>query len=209
MVMADQAFEFSAKLEFRPIKDDDIKDLQTYCFSNKTIDEINEEINQDLDRIENGEVFRIIADASGHAIGQVRIERETAQSTTANVGDLHVSAPFRAFGVSAKLIESVVKTASENGIETLEIEVMKSDVAIIDAYRNWGFEERPTIVLQKSITIGGPDEVHDVLENGLAADEDNDELDPELDLENDDLGEMRVKEPETTSEDSHAQQELL
>jgi len=203
--MADQAFEFSAKLEFRPIKDDDIKDLQTYCFSNKTIDEINEEINQDLDRIENGEVFRIIADASGHAIGQVRIERETAQSTTANVGDLHVSAPFRAFGVSAKLIESVVKTASENGIETLEIEVMKSDVAIIDAYRNWGFEERPTTVLQKSITVGGPDEVHDVLESGLAADEDNDELD----LENDDLGEMRVKESETTSEDSHAQQELL
>ena len=53
------------------------------------------------------------------------------------------------------------------------------------------------------------DGVHDVLENGLAADEDNDELDLELDLENDDLGEMRVKEPETTSEDSHAQQELL
>ena len=66
-----------------------------------------------------------------------------------------------------------------------------------------------TIVLQKSITVGGPDEVHDVLENGLATDEDNDELDLELDLENDDLGEMRVKESETTSEDSHAQQELL
>ena len=205
MVMADQAFEFSAKLEFRPMKDDDVQDLQTYCFSNKTIDEIKEEISQDLDRIEKGEVFRIIADAGGHAIGQVRIERATAQSTVANVGGLYVSAPFRAFGVSAKLIESAVKTASENKIETLEIEVMKSDVAIIDAYRNWGFEERPTIILQKSITVGGSNEVPDVLEDKLATDED----DGELSLGNNGSEEVNTEEPETISEDLNAQQELL
>lgn len=205
MVMADQAFEFSAKLEFRPMKDDDVQDLQTYCFSNKTIDEIKEEISQDLDRIEKGEVFRIIADAGGHAIGQVRIERATAQSTVANVGGLYVSAPFRAFGVSAKLIESAVKTASENEIETLEIEVMKSDVAIIDAYRNWGFEERPTIILQKSITVGGSNEVPDVLEDKLATDED----DGELSLGNNGSEEVNTEESETISEDLNAQQELL
>ncbi|MEE3193991.1 MAG: GNAT family N-acetyltransferase [Candidatus Poribacteria bacterium] len=203
--MADQAFEFSAKLEFRPMKDDDVQDLQTYCFSNKTIDEIKEEISQDLDRIEKGEVFRIIADAGGHAIGQVRIERATAQSTVANVGGLYVSAPFRAFGVSAKLIESAVKTASENEIETLEIEVMKSDVAIIDAYRNWGFEERPTIILQKSITVGGSNEVPDVLEDKLATDED----DGELSLGNNGSEEVNTEESETISEDLNAQQELL
>ena len=205
MVMADQAFEFSAKLEFRSMKDDDVQDLQTYCFSNKTIDEIKEEISQDLDRIEKGEVFRIIADAGGHAIGQVRIERATAQSTVANVGGLYVSAPFRAFGVPAKLIESAVKTASENEIETLEIEVMKSDVAIIDAYRNWGFEERPTIILQKSITVGGSNEVPDVLEDELATDED----DGELSLGNNGSEEVNTEEPETISEDLNAQQELL
>jgi len=205
MVMADQAFEFSAKLEFRPMKDDDVQDLQTYCFSNKTIDEIKEEISQDLDRIEKGEVFRIIADAGGHAIGQVRIERATAQSTVANVGGLYVSAPFRAFGVSAKLIESAVETASKNEIETLEIEVMKSDVAIIDAYRNWGFEERPTITLQKSITVGGSNEVPDVSEDKLATDED----DGALSLGNNNSEEVNTEELETTSEDLNAQQELL
>ena len=203
--MADQAFEFSAKLDFRPMKDDDVQDLQTYCFSNKTIDEIKEEISQDLDRIEKGEVFRIIADAGGHAIGQVRIERATAQSTVANVGGLYVSAPFRAFGVSAKLIESAVETASKNEIETLEIEVMKSDVAIIDAYRNWGFEERPTITLQKSITVGGSNEVPDVSEDKLATDED----DGALSLGNNNSEEVNTEEPETTSEDLNAQQELL
>ena len=203
--MADQAFEFSAKLEFRPMKDDDVQDLQTYCFSNKTIDEIKEEISQDLDRIEKGEVFRIIADAGGHAIGQVRIERATAQSTVANVGGLYVSAPFRAFGVSAKLIESAVETASKNEIETLEIEIMKSDVAIIDAYRNWGFEERPTITLQKSITVGGSNEVPDVLEDKLATDED----DGELSLGNNGSEEVNTEESETISEDLNAQQELL
>jgi len=205
MVMGDQAFEFSATLEFRPMTGDDVQDLQTYCFSNKTIDEINEEINQDLERIENGEVFRIIADAGGHAIGQVRIERATAQSTIANVGGLYVSAPFRAFGVSAKLIESAVKTASENGIETLEIEVMKSDIAIIDAYRNWGFEERPTIILQKSITAGKPNETLNVLKNELYSNENDGELNPE----DSGLEETNIQESEPISEDLNAQQELL
>jgi len=203
--MGDQAFEFSATLEFRPMTGDDVQDLQTYCFSNKTIDEINEEINQDLERIENGEVFRIIADAGGHAIGQVRIERATAQSTIANVGGLYVSAPFRAFGVSAKLIESAVKTASENGIETLEIEVMKSDIAIIDAYRNWGFEERPTIILQKSITAGKSNETLNALENEL----DNNENDGELNLGDNGLEETNIQGSEPISEDLNAQQELL
>ena len=205
MLMADQAFEFSAKLEFRPMKDDDVQDLQTYCFSNKTIDEIKEEINQDLDRIQKGEVFRIIADAGGHAIGQVRIERATAQSTVANVGNLYVSGPFRAFGVSAKLIESAVEMANENGIETLEIEVMKSDTAIIEAYRNWGFEERPTITLQKKITAEGSKEVFDVSEDQVAIDEG----DGESNLGNNGLEGMNATETEPIPEDLNAQQELL
>ncbi|MBB14316.1 hypothetical protein CMK22_03540 [Candidatus Poribacteria bacterium] len=205
MLMADQAFEFSAKLEFRPMKDDDVQDLQTYCFSNKTIDEIKEEINQDLDRIEKGEVFRIIADAGGHAIGQVRIERATVQSTVANVGDLYVSGPFRAFGVSAKLIESAVEMANENGIETLEIEVMKSDTAIIEAYRNWGFEERPTITLQKKITAEGSKKVFDVSEDQVVIDEG----DGESNLGNNGLEGINATETETIPEDLNAQQELL
>ena len=205
MLMADQAFEFSAKLEFRPMKDDDVQDLQTYCFSNKTIDEIKEEINQDLDRIEKGEVFRIIADAGGHAIGQVRIERATVQSTVANVGDLYVSGPFRAFGVSAKLIESAVEMANENGIETLEIEVMKSDTAIIEAYRNWGVEERPTITLQKKITAEGSKKVFDVSEDQVVIDEG----DGESNLGNNGLEGINATETETIPEDLNAQQELL
>ena len=205
MLMADQAFEFSAKLEFRPMKDDDVQDLQTYCFSNKTIDEIKEEINQDLDRIEKGEVFRIIADAGGHAIGQVRIERATVQSTVANVGDLYVSGPFRAFGVSAKLIESAVEMANEDGIETLEIEVMKSDTAIIEAYRNWGFEERPTITLQKKITAEGSKKVFDVSEDQVVIDEG----DGESNLGNNGLEGINATETETIPEDLNAQQELL
>ena len=103
------------------------------------------------------------------------------------------------------MIESAVETASKNEIETLEIEVMKSDVAIIDAYRNWGFEERPTITLQKSITVGGSNEVPDVSEDKLATDED----DGALSLGNNNSEEVNTEEPETTSEDLNAQQELL
>lgn len=149
--MADQEFELTTTLRIRPAAADDSKALEQYCFTGKTTAEIDQELQDDLSRTERGEVFRIVAEASGHAIGNIRLERHPLNHEIGEVGQLAVSAPFRQFAVADRLIESTEQVAQENGITTLQIELSRSEEAIISAYKGWGFDERPIVTLQKAV----------------------------------------------------------
>jgi hypothetical protein len=48
-------------------------------------------------------------------------------------------------------VEVASDIAKENGIEALQIEAIRSDGKIIEKYKNWGFVEKETIVLEKAI----------------------------------------------------------
>ena len=157
--MADQEFELTTKLRIRPAAPSDAKALEQYCFTGKTTAEIDQELQDDLSRTQKGEVYRIVAEASGHAIGNIRLERHPLNPEIGDVSQLAVSAPFRQFAVADKLIDSTEQIAQENGITTLQIELSRSEEAIINAYKGWGFDERPVITLQK--TVGSPDTVSD------------------------------------------------
>ncbi len=153
--MADQEFELTTKLRIRTAAADDAKALEQYCFTGKAAAEIDQELQDDLSRTERGEVYRIVAEASGHAIGNIRLERHPLNPEIGEVSQLAVSAPFRQFAVADKLIDFTEQVAQENGIATLQIELSRSEEAIITAYKGWGFDERPVITLQK--TVGSPD----------------------------------------------------
>ena len=155
--MADQEFELTTRLRIRAADANDAKALEQYCFTGKTIAEIDQELQDDLRRTEAGEVYRIIAEASGHAIGNIRLERHPRKSEIGEVSQLAVSAPFRQFAVADKLIDFTEQVAQENGITTLQIELTRSEEAIINAYKGWGFDERPVVTLQK--TVGSLDTV--------------------------------------------------
>ena len=155
--MADQEFERTIRLRIRAADANDAKALEQYCFTGKTIAEIDQELQDDLRRTESGEVYRIIAEASGHAIGNIRLERHPRNSEIGEVSQLAVSAPFRQFAVADKLIDFTEQVAQENGITTLQIEYPRSEEAIINAYKGWGFDERPVVTLQK--TVGSLDTV--------------------------------------------------
>lgn len=160
--MADQEFELTTKLRIRAADASDARALEQYCFTGRTTAEIDQELQDDLARTENGEVYRIVAEASGHAIGNIRLERHPLNSEIGEVGQLAVSAPFRQFAVADKLIDFTEQVAQENGITTLQIELSRSEEAIINAYKGWGFDERPVVTLQKTVgssdTAGAPDE---------------------------------------------------
>lgn len=149
--MADQEFELTTTLRIRPAAADDAQALEQYCFTGKTTAEIDQELQDDLSRTQKGEVYRIVAEASGHAIGNIRLERHALDSKIGEVGQLAVSAPFRQFAVADRLIEFTEQVAQENGITTLQIELSRSEEAIINAYKGWGFDERPVVTLQKSV----------------------------------------------------------
>ena len=153
--MADQEFELTTKLRIRTAAADDAKALEQYCFTGRAASEIDQELQEDLSRTERGEVYRIVAEASGHAIGNIRLERHPLNPEIGDVSQLAVSAPFRQFAVADRLIEFTEQIAQENGITTLQIELSRSEEPIINAYKGWGFDERPVITLQK--TVGASD----------------------------------------------------
>ena len=160
--MADQEFELTTKLRIRAAAADDAKALELYCFTGRTTEEIDQELQEDLARTQKGEVYRIVAESSGQAIGNIRLERHALNSEIGEVGQLAVSAPFRQFAVADRLIDFAEQVAAVNGITTLQIELAPSEEAIINAYKNWGFDERPVVTLQKTVgassTAGDTDE---------------------------------------------------
>ena len=149
--MANQEFELTTTLRIRPAAANDAKALEQYCFTGKTTEEIDQELQEDLSRTQKGEAYRIVAEASGHAIGNIRLERHPLNPEIGEVSQLAVSAPFRQFAVADRLIDSAEQVAQENGITTLQIELSRSEEAIINAYKGWGFDERPVITLQKAV----------------------------------------------------------
>ena len=167
--MADQEFELTTKLRIRAATANDAKALEQYCFTGRTAAEIGEELQDDLARTEKGEVYRMVAEASGHAIGNIRLERHPLNPEIGEVSQLAVSAPFRQFAVADKLIDFTDQVAQENDIATLQIELSRSEEAIINAYKGWGFDERPVVTLQKTVgaadTVSAPDEEASTDEN--------------------------------------------
>ncbi|RKU14067.1 hypothetical protein C6502_02650 [Candidatus Poribacteria bacterium] len=153
--MANQEFELTTTLRIRPADANDARALEQYCFTGKTTEDIDQELQDDLSRTQKGEVYRIVAEASGHAIGNIRLERHPLDPEIGEVGQLAVSAPFRQFAVADRLIDFAEQVAEENGITTLQIELSRSEEAIINAYKGWGFDERPIVTLQK--TVGASD----------------------------------------------------
>ena len=151
--MANQEFELTTTLRIRPADANDARALEQYCFTGKTTEEIDQELQDDLSRTQKGEVYRIVAEASGHAIGNIRLERHPLDPEIGEVGQLAVSAPFRQFAVADRLIDFAEQVAEENGITTLQIELSRSEEAIINAYKGWGFDERPVVTLQKTVGV--------------------------------------------------------
>lgn len=156
--MANQEFELTAKLGIRAAEAKDAEHLHTYCFPENTLEEITAQLKDDLKSNRKKDVFRVVAEASGHAIGSVRVERQQSQPEVGEIGQLSVSAPFRAFGVAERLIETVEQLAGENDINMLQIEIPNTDTSIVEAYKRFGFDERPFVTLQKPINSSGETE---------------------------------------------------
>jgi len=154
--MADQEFEITTKLGIRAAQAKDAENLQLYCFADSSLEEVTNQLKDDLKDKKN--VYRVVAEASGHAIGNVRVKRSQLDDEVGEISQLAVSPPFRAFGVADKLIEATEQIAQENGINLLQIEISQSEAPIIEAYKKWGFAERPVVTLEKLLNTSNPEE---------------------------------------------------
>ena len=154
--MANQAFNLAGALKVRSAEKEDAAHLQSYCFPEKTKTQVTKDLDADL--AEDSQTHRLVAEVGGYPIGQISITRDAVDPEVAEVGDLAVSAPFRPLGVADHLMEAAEATATEEGVKTLEIELPASEAPVIQRYKDWGFTEKPLVVLQKSLDSASEDD---------------------------------------------------
>ena len=147
--MANQDFNLIGAIKVRLAEENDAPHLHAYCFPEKTREQVAEELKADLET-ENG-THRLVAEASGYPIGQVTVKQSPINPEIAQVGNLAVAGPFRQLGVADHLIGAAEDAATANGVKALEIELVPSETSVIQRYKDWGFIEKPVVVLQKML----------------------------------------------------------
>ena len=155
--MANQDFDLAGALKVRPAEENDATHLHTFCFPEKTKTQVTQELQADLES--DGQIHRLVAESSGYPIGQITVSKNAGDPEVAQVGDLAVSGPFRQLGVADYLIAAAAAAAAENGAKTLEIELPSSEANVIQRYKDWGFVEKPLVVLQKALDAEEQEEV--------------------------------------------------
>ena len=154
--MANQDFNLAGALKVRSAAKEDAAHLHAYCFPEKTKTEVAKELDADL--AEDSQTHRLVAEVGGYPIGQISITRDVVDSEVAQVESLAVSAPFRPLGVADHLMNAAEATAVEDGVKTLEIEIPSSEAPVIQRYKDWGFTEKPLVVLEKSLVGSAPED---------------------------------------------------
>jgi GNAT superfamily N-acetyltransferase len=147
----EQAFEIAAGLRVRKVSLDDATALSTYCFPSDTLEEVEKELKKDIERMERGEMYRLVAEVNGYAVGNIQLEFDRKNRKVAYIHKLIVTGPFRGTAVADKLVDAISDLAKQSGVKTLHIEAQRSDGKIIEKYRSWGFAEKDTIILERKL----------------------------------------------------------
>ena len=173
--MANQDFNLAGALKVRSAEKEDAAHLHAYCFPEKAKTQVEIELNGDL--AEDSQTHRLVAEVGGYPIGQISITRNAGDPEVAEVGNLAVSAPFRPLGVADHLMAAAETAAEEDGVKTLEIGLPSSETPVIQRYKDWGFTEKPLVVLQKSLGSASEEEVEEEVEEAAENEAENEAVD--------------------------------
>ena len=147
----EQAFDIAAGSKIRKVSMDDATALRTYCFPSDTLEEVEKQLKRDIERMERGEMYRLVAEVNGYAIGNIQLEFDRRNRKVAQIHRLIVTGPCRGSAVADKLVDAISEMAKQSGVEVLQIEAHRSDGKIIEKYRSWGFAEKEAIILEKNL----------------------------------------------------------
>jgi len=147
----EQAFDIAAGLRIRKASMDDATALRTYCFPSDTLEQVEKQLKRDIERMERGEMYRLVAEVNSYAVGNIQLEFERRNRKVAQIHRLIVTGPFRGSAVADRLVDAISEVAKQNGVEVLQIEAQRSDGKIIEKYKSWGFAEKETIILEKEL----------------------------------------------------------
>jgi N-acetylglutamate synthase-like GNAT family acetyltransferase len=147
----EQVFDITTGLKIRKAEIDDASSLHAFCFSSETLEEVEKKLKRDVERMDRGEAYRLIAEVNGYAVGNVLIEIDKKSKKIAQVSQLVVTGPWRGTATADKLLDVASDMARQNSIEILQIEANRSDGKLIEKYKSWGFVEKEIIILEKKL----------------------------------------------------------
>lgn len=147
----EKAFDIMAGLRIRKASMEDATALHTFCFPSDTLEEVEKRLKQDIERMERGQMYRLVAEVNGYAVGNIQLEFDRKDRKSAQINKLIVTGPFRGSVVADRLVDAIAEMAKQSGVETLQIEAQRSDGKIIEKYKSWGFVEKETIILEKKL----------------------------------------------------------
>ena len=147
----EQAFDITAGLKIRKVSVDDATALRTYCFPSDTLEEVEKQLKRDIERMERGEMYRLVAEVNGYAVGNIQLEFDRKNRKAAEIHKLIVTGPFRGSAIADRLVDAISEMAKQSGVVVLQIEANRSDGKIIEKYKSWGFAEKEAIILEKKL----------------------------------------------------------
>ncbi|HGE72094.1 TPA: GNAT family N-acetyltransferase [Candidatus Poribacteria bacterium] len=147
----EQVFDITTGLKIRKASIDDASSLHTYCFPSETLEEVEKKLKRDIERMDRGDAYRLVADINGYAVGNILLEFDKKNKKVAQVSQLVVTGPLRGSLVADKLMEVASDSAKQNNVEILQIEANRSDGKLIEKYKSWGFVEKEIIILEKKL----------------------------------------------------------
>ena len=147
----EQVFDITTGLKIRKAEIDDASSLHAFCFPSETLEEVEKKLKRDVERMDRGEIYRLIAEVNGYAVGNVLIEIDKKNKKIAQVSQLVVTGPWRGTATADKLLDVASDMARQNNVEILQIEANRSDGKLIEKYKSWGFVEKEIIILEKKL----------------------------------------------------------
>jgi len=100
----EQGFDITAGLRIRKVSMDDATALHSYCFPADTLEEVEKQLVQDIERMESGEMYRLVAEVNGYSVGSIQLEFERRNRKVAQIHKLVVTGPFRGTAIADRLV---------------------------------------------------------------------------------------------------------
>jgi len=150
-ISMEQVFDITTGLKIRKAIIDDASSLHAYCFQSDTLEEVEKRLRRDVERMERGEMYRLVAEVNGYAIGNIQLEFDKKNRKVAQISQLVVTGPLRGSVVADRLVDAISSMAKQSNVEVLQIEANRSDGKIIEKYKSWGFVEKEIIILEKRL----------------------------------------------------------
>lgn len=153
--MQDHEFEIKAGIKIRKATIEDSASLRNFCFTASSLDDVEKQMKDDIAKMDRGELFRLVADANGFAVGSIQLQVNKYNKEVADVVQIVVSPPFRGTAIASRLMESAAELAKQHKVKLLQTEVLRSDLKMIESYKKLGFFEKEYVVLERNLISEG------------------------------------------------------